>query len=530
MSVDEISSPVLADSQPERAADAPAVRRLFSSAPRDPRYHMLEHLSSKFTHAPTPHVREPRAALILNRFTRTLTVMFATNAVSGILGVSPEQLTSKSFYECIQENCLPDAIRCLESAKANDSIAYLRFWYRDPRRPAELERIEREASHSSDEDDGGVVLEDHMEIDQPNLNSRVRYDREIPLLEEESRTSSGESSDLGQNASNVMFDNDPQLRARSNGRRSAPRRILSPPEPIEIEAVVSCTSDGLVVILRRARPIEQPPQQPYAVSPYTNGVFAAPWGLDPILPQAPERRLAFPPNQMHQVQAVAAHSRITGGPSMDSFMSSIREVAVFAWSLTGINGNIAKYGQGTPRGESVPPSGLPVWDAKARIQHVEAPNNQAYQKWHELNQRALQQTSNEAIGESSPPYTHHRQEQLLRKQYGYGSGPMGSDVPGSSARLYLGKYVGDDGRGPGYFPRISPGTHAPSMRDLVSPYSINQYRSSTGEASDDQGSAPQQQQQHKHHQQQHHQHQQQHQQHQQGARDNAFHGNRYLWY
>jgi hypothetical protein len=126
---------------------------------------MLQHLSPKFQQAPAANAREPRAALILNRFTRTLTVMFATNAISEVLGLAPDQLTHKSFYECIQENCLPDAIKCLESAKANDSIAYLRFWYRDPRRPEELEQLEREASHSSDEEDGGVRLDGHMDVD-----------------------------------------------------------------------------------------------------------------------------------------------------------------------------------------------------------------------------------------------------------------------------------------------------------------------------------------------------------------------------
>ena len=42
-------------------------------------------------------------------------------------------LTVWSFYYCIAENCLQDAIKCLENAKGNDSIAYLRFWFRDPR-------------------------------------------------------------------------------------------------------------------------------------------------------------------------------------------------------------------------------------------------------------------------------------------------------------------------------------------------------------------------------------------------------------
>lgn len=120
---------------------------------------MLEHLSTKFRSPPQESLREPRAALILNRFTRTLSVMYATSAVSSILGISPEQVKHKSFYECIQENCLPEAIRCLESAKANDSIAYLRFWFRDPSRGDEdTDEDRHDTTTESSDSDGGVSL------------------------------------------------------------------------------------------------------------------------------------------------------------------------------------------------------------------------------------------------------------------------------------------------------------------------------------------------------------------------------------
>lgn len=56
---------------------------------------MLEHLSAKFRTAPQPALREPRAALFINRFTRTLTIMYASSAVSSVLGISSEQLTGK---------------------------------------------------------------------------------------------------------------------------------------------------------------------------------------------------------------------------------------------------------------------------------------------------------------------------------------------------------------------------------------------------------------------------------------------------
>jgi hypothetical protein len=161
---------------------------------------MLEHLSSKFRAPPQPH--EPRATLILNRFTRSLTVMFATNAVSKILSITNDQFKDKSFYECIQDDCLSKAIRCLEGAKSNDSIAYLRFWYRDPRRTEDLDEEMYGTSQGAESKDRGVI---------------------------------------------------------SCGGKAAPSSpaewLASPLGLFEIEAIVSCTSDGLVVVLRRARPM-----------------------------------------------------------------------------------------------------------------------------------------------------------------------------------------------------------------------------------------------------------------------------------
>ena len=45
----------------------------------------------------------------------------------------------------------------------------------------------------------------------------------------------------------------------------------------------------------------------------------------------------------------------------NEFMKSIRDVAVFAWALTGINGCLAEFSRNEPKGESLPPDGFPVW-------------------------------------------------------------------------------------------------------------------------------------------------------------------------
>src|SRR2546423_5619941 len=147
----------------ERALDAPAIRRIFSSSPRDPRYHMLSYMSNKFSQAQAPHSHEPRAALFLNRYTRTSTIMFATSGVANVLGIRADHLIGKSFYFCIAENCLSDAVRCLERAKANDSIAYLRFWFRNPLLEGHHSRntsmVDGQAREEGENDGGARIIE-----------------------------------------------------------------------------------------------------------------------------------------------------------------------------------------------------------------------------------------------------------------------------------------------------------------------------------------------------------------------------------
>ncbi|KAI9795111.1 MAG: hypothetical protein M1816_000133 [Peltula sp. TS41687] len=363
----------------KRAAEAPIVRRLFSSTPLDPRYHMLSLLSAKFSQGATTRSHEPRAAMFLNRFTRTLTIMYSTNALATVLGLAPDEVKGKSFYECIQENCLADAIRCLESAKANDSIAYMRFWFRDPRQD---ERQDERMSehHSSDEDEGGgVYLDGHLEDDPADhVNSHEGSNSN-------SRASSGHSTEIGQNSTEAIFG-EPSTSISSSSSlplstgqfdeepvsvgSSKTQEVQTEETRIEVEAVVSCTSDGLVVILRRARPITA--QTNYiAPSPvYVNGLFASPWAATPIMPppqltQPPFLGAMLPNFATTPIDPYSVQG--SSGPPMDEFMHSIREVAVFAWALTGINGSLAPYGRGRPTGESQPPGGLPVWSSSSNL-------------------------------------------------------------------------------------------------------------------------------------------------------------------
>jgi hypothetical protein len=314
--------------------------------------------------------------------------MFATSGVQEVLGIEPEALTGKSFYLCIEENCLQDSVKCLESAKANDSIAYLRFQYRNP-----LQTISQTHSatmsdieESDTDEDGGVAIPNSRSsvsmrdsaTPQPNggaaLVDGVHSSDSVPQLHDVAsghhlsdrmtngtngllgpgshghgdRSSSDQSMDQARDARDAIFDPPEGVISGASSTNSTPDE-----SSIELEAVISCTSDGMVVVLRRAHELAPPILQ--ASTPPYQHVFASPWAsassANELMDQStPVSNIGFPASQ---------------DPVQAGLMAAIRDVAVFAWSLTGINGSLAQYAKGKPTGEAAPPGGLPVWDPNA---------------------------------------------------------------------------------------------------------------------------------------------------------------------
>lgn len=336
---------------------------------------MLSHLSSKFSLGPEEQSHEPRAALFLNRFTRTLAVMYATSGIEEVIGISSEAMRGRSFYCCIQENCLNDAVRCLESAKGNDSIAYLRFFFRDPRQDDPPD-----ASNSESDDE---IMTDYLSDE----------DAENGDGSGEPSTSNGDSSGHSYSHTSTSAGNGSAARSMNrrtdsgnttnpsdshdDGSHSSTSSVTSsseaPEERIELEAVISCTSDGLVVCLRKARPMVPGMLPAGQHNPQYNGIYAAPWAPEPVffpaLPQPPPYPLGAQHPAMVQAGPTAAFQ--------NEFLKSIRDVAVFAWALTGINGCLADYSRGTPVGESQPPGGFPVWLPEAHEKSSRAPSGYA---------------------------------------------------------------------------------------------------------------------------------------------------------
>ncbi|PGH07101.1 hypothetical protein AJ79_06379 [Helicocarpus griseus UAMH5409] len=302
-------------SSQKRAVDAPVVRRLFSSSPPDPRYDMLSYMSSKFSQLPQSPSHEPRAALFLNRFTRSSNIMFATSSVAHVLGLRPADLVSKSFYYCIEECCLHEAVQCIERAKSNDTIAYLRFWFRNPLLGEDgVDESADSASEDEEEEEDEVGSDD---LDSYNVSP-------------------------GSNSTTYQADlSTPNIQTPlATDQKSR----------IQVEAVVSCSSDGLVVVLRRARPpvVSQSISHPGHPA-YTNGLFASPWGTDSSVPDSVSQS---PQTSSQQ------HSLPSGGPEQQGeLMDTIRDVAVLAWAVVGTKNSLKAYSQGNPMGESQPPDG-----------------------------------------------------------------------------------------------------------------------------------------------------------------------------
>lgn len=337
-------------------------------------------------------MHEPRAALFLNRFTRTLTIMYATTGIQDIIGIPADTMRGRSFYHCIAENCLPEAVKCLENAKGNDSIAYLRFWFRDPRMddeppPPDEDSDEEMTTTDMSEDQsvgGGVHLEgddtspssaESSESNAAQSTHAMEMDRG-PDNQPDPRTSAGDSNHEADKPDEAIFGRLRETPSSALSPAPSPERNPASPlqanDPMELEAVISCTSDGLVVCLRKARPMIPHPTHRPSRPVYPNGLFAAPWGQESMLPPVEARpgagfATAFAPAlgpRAAQHDHVAPHAH--AGPTHQGFLDAIREQAVFAWGLTGINGTLVDYAQGKPVGNAMPQDGVPIWASDPR--------------------------------------------------------------------------------------------------------------------------------------------------------------------
>jgi len=268
-----------------RARTAPTIQRQFERpGPLDPRYQMIGHLAPKFSSSSIAQaaVHEPRAAFLLNRFSEKLPILYTTHAAEFVLSCNPEESVGLSFYEFIDEGYLLGAMNAIERAKENDSIAYLRLLWK---KPSPWETDESDEHMEDDEDEDEDIEDDSDEYVDPLQHVPHGEDR------------------------------------------------------LEVECLVSSSSDGLIVVVRLAPPLEG--HQFMARPP---GIFVSPWATSPL---ALYSRIPPPPPPITDVRDDGILENIPGLPGLPGLaeqdvMDSIRDVSVFVWSIAMLNEDVSE--------------------------------------------------------------------------------------------------------------------------------------------------------------------------------------------
>ncbi|KAK3825187.1 MAG: hypothetical protein J3Q66DRAFT_327178 [Benniella sp.] len=81
---------------------------------------------------------EPRVCLILNRFTRNLSVMYASSACEMVFNVDPDEITGKPILLYIRSDDLASFVSQVDMARASTVITQIRFWFQSPNQRWEI--------------------------------------------------------------------------------------------------------------------------------------------------------------------------------------------------------------------------------------------------------------------------------------------------------------------------------------------------------------------------------------------------------
>ncbi|KAK9469485.1 hypothetical protein V1512DRAFT_256376 [Lipomyces arxii] len=76
---------------------------------------------------------ELRVALILNRSSFSLPVMFASSQIAAMLNITPDEIKLTSLWDCMTEPSLEPTQLAFERAKDNEAVSYVTFTWQDPR-------------------------------------------------------------------------------------------------------------------------------------------------------------------------------------------------------------------------------------------------------------------------------------------------------------------------------------------------------------------------------------------------------------
>ncbi|KAF9572149.1 hypothetical protein EC968_010235 [Mortierella alpina] len=81
---------------------------------------------------------EPRVCLILNRFSRSLGVMYASPSCESILHIDSEEIIGKPFLVFVRADDLASFVEHTDVAKSSSMITHIRFWFQSPYWPQEI--------------------------------------------------------------------------------------------------------------------------------------------------------------------------------------------------------------------------------------------------------------------------------------------------------------------------------------------------------------------------------------------------------
>ncbi|KAG0237536.1 hypothetical protein BGX31_003563 [Mortierella sp. GBA43] len=75
---------------------------------------------------------EERVCLIINRFTRSLTIMYASSACEKVLHVDPDDITGKPILLYIRSDDLAPFVEQVDLVKETTTVSQMRFWFQSP--------------------------------------------------------------------------------------------------------------------------------------------------------------------------------------------------------------------------------------------------------------------------------------------------------------------------------------------------------------------------------------------------------------
>ncbi|KAG0225667.1 hypothetical protein BGX31_007568, partial [Mortierella sp. GBA43] len=81
---------------------------------------------------------EPRICMLLNRFSRSLNIQYASPSCEIILNIDPEAIVGRSFLLFIRSDDLATFVEQVDLAKSSNVVTHMKFYFQSPNNPQEV--------------------------------------------------------------------------------------------------------------------------------------------------------------------------------------------------------------------------------------------------------------------------------------------------------------------------------------------------------------------------------------------------------